>query len=42
MVGSTNPTPMVVAIIAVNVVVFFLEDFGNNLRVVDRYSLDPT
>ena len=30
-VGSTNPTPIVIAIIAVNVVVFFLEDFGNNL-----------
>ena len=41
MVGSTNPTPVVLAIIAVNVVVFFLEDFGNNLRVVERYSMDP-
>jgi membrane associated rhomboid family serine protease len=40
-VGSTNPTPIVLLIIAVNVVVFFLEDFGNNLRVVERYSLNP-
>jgi membrane associated rhomboid family serine protease len=40
-VGSTNPTPIVLAIIAVNVVVFFLEDFGNNLRVVDRYAMWP-
>jgi membrane associated rhomboid family serine protease len=40
-VGSTNPTPVVLVIIAVNVVVFFLEDFGNNLRVVERYSMDP-
>ena len=35
------PTPIVLAIIAVNVVVFFLEDFGNNLRVVDRYAMWP-
>ena len=40
-VGSTNPTPVVLVIIAVNVVVFFLEDFGNNLRVVDRYAMWP-
>jgi membrane associated rhomboid family serine protease len=40
-VGSTNPTPIVLVIIAVNVVVFFLEDFGNNLRVVDRYAMWP-
>ncbi len=40
-VGSTNPTPIVLVIIAVNVVVFFLEDFGRNLRVVDRYAMWP-
>lgn len=40
-VGSTNPTPIVLIIIAVNVVVFFLEDFGTNLRVVDRYAMWP-
>ncbi len=40
-VGSTNPTPLVLAIIAVNVVVFFLEDFGHNLAFVERYSLEP-
>jgi membrane associated rhomboid family serine protease len=40
-VGSTNPTPIVVTIIAVNVVVFFLEGFGTNARVVDRYGLWP-
>jgi membrane associated rhomboid family serine protease len=40
-VGSTNPTPIVLVIIAINVVVFFLEDFGHNLRVVDRYAMWP-
>jgi membrane associated rhomboid family serine protease len=40
-VGATNPTPVVIAIIAVNVVVFFLEDFGRNAGVISRYSLDP-
>ncbi len=40
-VGSTNPTPIVIAIVAVNVVVFFLEDFGRNLNVVDRFSMHP-
>jgi membrane associated rhomboid family serine protease len=40
-VGSTNPTPVVLVIIAVNVVVFFLEGFGNNNRVIDRYGLWP-
>jgi membrane associated rhomboid family serine protease len=40
-VGSTNPTPIVIAIIVVNVVVFFLEDFGRNARVVERFSMDP-
>ncbi|HTU36933.1 MAG TPA: rhomboid family intramembrane serine protease [Acidimicrobiales bacterium] len=40
-VGSTNPTPIVLTIIAINVVVFFLEDFGNNFRVIDRYSMNP-
>ncbi len=40
-VGSTNPTPIVLVIIAINVVVFFLEGFGTNARVVDRYALYP-
>lgn len=40
-VGSTNPTPIVIAIIVANVVVFFLEDFGNNLRVIERFSMNP-
>jgi membrane associated rhomboid family serine protease len=40
-VGSTNPTPVVLTIIAINVVVFFLEGFGTNARVVDRYGLWP-
>jgi membrane associated rhomboid family serine protease len=40
-VGSTNPTPMVLAIIAVNVVVFVLEDFGRSQRVVGRYAMNP-
>jgi membrane associated rhomboid family serine protease len=40
-VGSTNPTPVVLVIIAVNVVVFFLEDFGRSQRVVGRYALQP-
>ncbi len=40
-VGSTNPTPVVLAIIAVNVVVFFLEDFGNNVGVIERFSMNP-
>lgn len=40
-VGSTNPTPIVLTIIAVNVVVFFLEGFGNNRAVIVRYALWP-
>ncbi|HVT41432.1 MAG TPA: rhomboid family intramembrane serine protease [Acidimicrobiales bacterium] len=40
-VGSTNPTPVVLAIIAVNVVVFLLEDFGRSNSVVYHYSLNP-
>jgi membrane associated rhomboid family serine protease len=40
-VGSTNPTPLVLSIIAVNVVVFFLERFGNDAAVVDKYALWP-
>jgi membrane associated rhomboid family serine protease len=40
-VGSTNPTPVVLVIIAINVVVFFLEDFGTNNRVIARYGLSP-
>ena len=40
-VGSTNPTPIVLTIIAVNVIVFFLEDFGHNFSVIDRYAMWP-
>jgi membrane associated rhomboid family serine protease len=40
-VGSTNPTPIVIAIIVVNVVVFLFEDFGRNASVVERFSMDP-
>ncbi len=40
-VGSTNPTPLVLAIIAVNVVVFFLERFGNDAAVINKYALQP-
>lgn len=40
-VGSTNPTPIVLTIIAINVVVFFLEGFGNNNRVVSKYAMWP-
>jgi membrane associated rhomboid family serine protease len=40
-VGSTNPTPLVLAIVAVNVVVFFLERFGNDAAVIDKYALQP-
>ena len=40
-VGSTNPTPVVLVIIAVNVVVFFLERFGNNTSFIDRYGMWP-
>ncbi len=41
-VGSTNPTPMVLAIIGVNVFVFLvLERTGDNLAWIDRYALSP-
>jgi membrane associated rhomboid family serine protease len=40
-VGSTNPTPVVLAIVAVNVFVFVLERFGNNVSFIDRYALEP-
>jgi membrane associated rhomboid family serine protease len=40
-VGSTNPTPIVLTIIGINVVVFFLEGFGTNTRVIDRYAMWP-
>jgi membrane associated rhomboid family serine protease len=40
-VGSTNPTPLVLTIVAVNVVVFVLERFGTDTAVVDRYALWP-
>jgi membrane associated rhomboid family serine protease len=40
-VGSTNPTPLVLTIIGVNVVVFFLERFGRDVAVINRYALWP-
>lgn len=40
-VGSTNPTPLVLTIIGINVVVFFLERFGNDAYVIDKYALWP-
>lgn len=40
-VGSTNPTPLVLTIIAVDVVIFFLERFGNDTAVIDRYAMWP-
>jgi len=40
-VGSTNPTPVVLVIIAVNVVVFLLEGFGNNASFVHRFAMWP-
>lgn len=40
-VGSTNPTPIVLTIIAIDVVVFFLERFGNDSAVITRYALWP-
>ena len=40
-VGSTNPTPIVLTIIGINVVVFFLEGFGTNASVINRYGLWP-
>ena len=41
-VGSTNPTPIVLAIIAVNVFVFLvLERTGNNAGFISRYALSP-
>jgi membrane associated rhomboid family serine protease len=40
-VGSTNPTPLVLTIIGVNVVVFFLERFGNDVYVINKYALQP-
>ena len=40
-VGSTNPTPIVLAIVAVNVVVFLLEHFGTDTTFVDRYAMWP-
>lgn len=40
-VGSTNPTPVVLGIVAVNVVVFFFERFGNNVTFIDRYAMWP-
>jgi membrane associated rhomboid family serine protease len=41
-VGSTNPTPVVLVIVAVNVVVFLLEGFGTNSSVIHRFAMWPT
>jgi membrane associated rhomboid family serine protease len=40
-VGSTNPTPLVLTIIGINVVVFFLERFGKDAYVINKYALWP-
>jgi membrane associated rhomboid family serine protease len=40
-VGATNPTPIVIGIIAINVVVFFFEGFGTNNSVIGRFALWP-
>jgi len=40
-VGSTNPTPVVLVIVAVNVVVFLLEGFGTNSSVIHRFAMWP-
>ena len=40
-VGSTNPTPIVLTIVAINVVVFLLERFGTDTNVIDRFGLWP-
>ena len=41
-VGSTNPTPIVLAIVAVNVFVFLvLERTGNDVGFIARYALSP-
>jgi membrane associated rhomboid family serine protease len=40
-VGSTNPTPLVLTIIGINVVVFFLERFGHDSYVINKYALQP-
>jgi membrane associated rhomboid family serine protease len=40
-VGSTNPTPIVLGIIAINVVVFCIERFGNNVSFIDRFAMWP-
>ena len=40
-VGATNPTPLVLGIIAANVVVFFLERFGHDTAVITKYALQP-
>ncbi len=39
-VGSTNPTPAVLGLIAINVVVFVASGFGKT-SVIDRYGLVP-
>jgi membrane associated rhomboid family serine protease len=40
-VGSTNPTPIVLTIVGINVVVFLLERFGTDMNVIDRFGLWP-
>jgi membrane associated rhomboid family serine protease len=40
-VGSTNPTPVVIGIIVINVIVFLFEGFGTNNRVITRFGMWP-
>jgi membrane associated rhomboid family serine protease len=39
-VGSTNPTPMVITIVVICVVIFFLSDFGKT-SVINRFGMWP-
>jgi membrane associated rhomboid family serine protease len=39
-VGSTNPTPVVIGLIVVNIVVFVASGFGSN-NAVNRFALQP-
>ncbi len=39
-IGSTNPTPVVIALVVINVVVFVASGFGK-ASVLDRYGLSP-
>ncbi len=40
-VGATNPTPLVLGLIGANVIIFFLERFGNDTAVLVKYALQP-